>query len=263
MGITRRDTLISGLAAAASGLLLPACQAAPSAPAGADGRTQVYVLGTLHGYHRRSERYSLDVLRRALIRAKPDRLLAEIPPDRIAEAYRSFAEEGRVTEPRTAVFPEYVDVAFPLTRTMDFSIIGTAGWTARLARERTAALERIASDPARRKQWAQHLSARRKFASVLNGRGDDPLFIHTPAYDAIVEEAQTPYQRFFDDDLGAGGWSQINAAHNALINGALDDMSGTGGVAVITFGTLHKYMILRSLAARQDIVLRDPRALFA
>lgn len=263
MTFTRRNTLISGLAAATSSLALPACTAAPPAPAAFDGRTQVYVLGTLHSYHKRSQRYSLDVLRRALVRTQADRLLAEIPPDRIAEAYRGFVEDGRVTEPRTAVFPEYVEVAFPLTRSMDFRIVGTAGWTEKLARERSAALERIANDPARRAQWAQHLAAQRELGRALSGRGDNPLFIHTPAYDAIVERAQTPYQKFFDDDLGDGGWSQINSAHNSLINAALDDMSGGEGVAVITFGTLHKYLILRSLAARDDIVLRDPLALFA
>lgn len=268
MSFSRRDTVFGGLAAAASGLILPACHSAPAersdtAPPPSDGRTAVYVLGTLHSQHKQSARYSLEILRQALRRAQPGRLLAEIPPDRIAEAYRSFEETGEVTEPRTRVFPEYTDVAFPLTREMDFRIIGTAGWTPALARDRAQALERIANDPARQHQWRAHQAAQREFANALRGRGDDPLFIHTPEYDALIERAQTPYQRHFDADLGAGSWTQINAAHNALINGALDEMQGAGGVAVVTFGTAHKYLILRSLAQRKDIELRDPLALFA
>lgn len=232
-----------------------------SAPANVS--TNVYVLGTIHGEHRESALYSLDIFAEALRRAAPDRLLAEIPPYSIAEAYRTFEATGRVTESRTRVFPEYADVAFPLLREMDFEIVGTAGWTRKIADDRSAALNRIANDPARAGQWAEHLAARRALAEATRAQGDDPAFIHTPEYDALVELGQTPYQLYFDDDLGRGGWTQINAAHNTLINMALDNMSGSGGTAVITYGGWHKYMILRSLALRTDIVLRDPRELFA
>lgn len=241
--------------------------AAPLAACMGDERrgdpTRLYVLGTIHSDHRRSKAYSLDVLAGAFRRAEPDILLAEIPPDRIAEAYRSFRFDGKVTEPRTAVFPEYVDVAFPLTREMDFEIVGTAGWTQAIADERQAALARIEHDPARAKQWAEHLAAQAEFSRHVAGHEDDPMFIHTSEYDRLVERAQTPYQRHFDADLGAGGWTRINQAHNALIDAELDRIGGKGLTAMITFGAWHKYMILRSLDQRQDIELLDPRPLFA
>src|SRR3546814_1652548 len=50
--------------------------------------------------------------------------------------------DGKVTEPRTAVFPEYVDVAFPLTKELGFEIVGTAGWTQAIADERQRSEER-------------------------------------------------------------------------------------------------------------------------
>lgn len=254
MACSRRSVLAGVLAAP-----LAACMG----EARRSGPTRLYVLGTIHADHLRSKAYSLDVLAEAFRRAEPDILLAEIPPDRIAEAYRSFRYDGKVTEPRTAVFPEYVDVAFPLTRELDFEIVGAAGWTQEIADSRQAALARIERDPARAGQWAEHLAAQAEFARATQGRADDPLFIHTAEYDRLVERAQAPYQRYFDGDLGAGGWTRINAAHNALIDAALDRISGKGLTAMITFGSWHKYMILHNLARRRDIELLDSRALFA
>ena len=227
------------------------------------GTTQVYVLGTIHGKHRTSENYSLDVLRRALERSKLDALISEIPPDRVAEAKSSFRETGAVTESRTRAFPEYTEVAFPMTRERDFEIVGAAGWTREIADNRRAALATIRKDPARAEQWAEHLAAQAAFARAAGNRRDDPAFIHTDEYDRLAEASRRPYQEHFDADLGAGGWTQINAAHLRLINAALDDISGQGLTAVITFGALHKYMILNSLKERSDIALRNPLKIFS
>ncbi|MEM8726033.1 MAG: hypothetical protein AAGE86_10985 [Pseudomonadota bacterium] len=259
MTYTRRSAMFGSLAAMAVAHPLAGCMAEP---ARAPGTTRVAVLGVIHGRHRTSTRYSLDVLREAIWRSKPDVILTEIPPNRIAEAKSSFAETGEVTEPRTRVFPEYTDVVFPLSRDMDFEIVATAGWTREIADNRGVALTAIESDPARAEQWAEHLAARRNYSRELDGRGDDPLFIHTQEYDAIVERAQTPYQRHFDADLGPGGWTQINRAHTDLINSALDTITGKGLNALVTFGSWHKYMIKRSLAERSDIELLVARALF-
>ena len=228
----------------------------------AEGATRVTVLGTIHSTHRESRKYSLDVLREAVRRAKPDVILSEIPPDRIAEAKRGFAETGEVTEPRTKVFPEYTDVIFPLSEEMDFKIEGTAGWTREIADNRQAALKQIEEDPARAEQWEQHQEARRAYSRELAGRGDDPLLIHSEEYDKLVEKAQAPYQRYFDGDLGPGGWTQINRAHTDLINGALDAITGKGLNALVTFGSWHKYVIKRSVALRKDAVIMNAGNLF-
>ena len=257
--LSRRTVLSSGaLGLAGAGLSLSGCKAASAL----SGLTKVTVLGTTHSNHLKSDRYSLDVLREAVRRAKPDVILAEIPPDRIAEAKRSFAETGTVTEPRTKVFPEYTDVIFPLSKEMPFEIIGTAGWTREIADNRQAALKKIEDDPARGDQWAEHLAARRQYSRDIAGRGDDPLFIHSATFDQIVEKAQAPYQQYFDADLGAGGWTQINAAHTGLIGAALDTVKGQGLSALITFGSWHKYMIKNALLPRDDVELLDPKRLF-
>ncbi len=258
MKTTRRAAILGSIASGIVVHPLIGC-ARPSIP---QGTTRLTILGTIHSTHRQSRSYSLDVLREAIIEAKPDVILTEIPPDRIAEAKRSFAETGEVTEPRTKVFPEYTDVVFPLSREMDFEIRATAGWTREIADNRRAALRRVENDPSRADEWAEHLAARQNYSRELAGRGDDPAFIHTDEYDAIVERAQTPYQRYFDADLGAGGWTQINRAHTDLIHSALDSVTGQGLNALVTFGSWHKYMIKQSLAVRDDIELLDASMLF-
>lgn len=261
MTITRRSFVSRALMAGLASAHLPGCSKTVE---GSDAsKTKLHVMGTIHSNHRQSDTYSLSVLEAAIRKAAPDVILTEIPPDRIEQAITSFRETGRVQEPRTQVFPEYTDVVFPLSREMDFRIVGTAGWTREIADNRSAALERIQNDPDRADQWAQHVAATREYSEKIAGRGDDPLFIHTDEFDRLVEASREPYQRFFDDDLGPGGWTQINAAHTGLINAALDDVSGAGLSALVTFGTAHKYMILRSIEGRDDIELLDTRALFA
>lgn len=259
MTLSRRTVLFRGLGASLAAYPLVGCTAASPVP---EGATRIHVMGVIHSGHRTSQSFSLAVLDRAIRRAAPDVILTEIPPDRVSRAITSFAETGEVQEPRTKVFPEYTDVVFPLSRELDYRIEGTAGWTKDIADNRRAALERIEADPARQAQWQAHREAQRAYTRQIAGRGDDPHFIHTDEFDRLVEESRTPYQRYFDEDLGPGGWTQINRAHTDLINQSLDSISGKGLTALIMFGTAHKYMIRRSLANRGDIVLQDTAALF-
>ncbi|MBV7267477.1 hypothetical protein [Erythrobacter ani] len=263
MKTTRRSAMLGSLAAAtgasAASQTLASCSFDEAAT---DTLTSVSVIGAIHGTHRDSRQYSLEVLRKAVERFEPDIVLSEIPPDRIEEARKSFAETGEVTEERTRVFPELTDVVFPLSREMDFTIAGTAGWTRELAANRSAALTRIENDPARASQWTEHQAAREQYSQSINGSGQDPKFIHTPEYDVLVQRAQTPYQVYFDPDLGPGGWTRINRAHTDLIEDALDRISGQGLKALVIFGAWHKYMIERALMLRSDIELTSARSLF-
>ena len=257
--LSRRNVLRSGFALAAGALPLAACSAAPASRSKSN---RVYVFGTLHRRHLTSEAYSLAVFEAAIRAAQPDVILTEIPPDRVETAIRTFRTIGTVDEPRTSVFPEYTDVVIPLLKPQGWRVIGCAAWTPDIARNRRAALKAIEQDPARREQWAEHRAASRAFAKAVRGRSDDPRFVHTPDFDRLVAASREPYARHFDDDLGAGGWTQINFAHNALINAALDSLSGQGLRVAITFGTAHKYKILESLSARSDVILENTAALF-
>lgn len=259
MKFNRRTAMLSSLAAAAAAHPLVGCAATEPPPSGA---TRLHVMGMIHSNHRTSETYSLSVLKAAIRKAAPDIILTEIPPDRIEQAVTSFQTTGVIDEPRTEVFPEYTDALFPLSQEMGFRILGTAGWTRAIADNRRTALRRIQNDSARADQWAEHRAAQGAYSRVLAGRGDDPLFIHTAEFDQLVETSRQPYQRYFDDDLGPGGWTQINRAHTDLINSALDMVTGQGLTALVTFGSAHKYKILRSIEGRSDIELLDTRSLF-
>ncbi len=230
----------------------------PPAPSPDIGKkNEVIVLGMIHGGFKTSKRYSLDVLRQTIRAIEPDFVLAEIPPNRMDAALKGFAETGRVTEQRTRVLPEYVDVLFPLTREMDFRIIGVAAWNRHMNSFRSAARRRLRNDPAMAQAWSDDKEANSEFRAALRGRGDNPRFIHSLEYDEITRRAFVPDIDYFNDALGPGGWKNINQGHYRLIAMALDRHRGAGKRFLITFGASHKYWILDQLRKREDIILLD------
>jgi len=220
---------------------------------------EVVVLGMVHGTHRTSESYSLDFLEAAVRAVDPDLVLTEIPPNRIEAAKRGFEATGRVTERRVSVFPEYTEVLFPLGREFGFEILPAAAWTEQMNDYRSAMLARIRNDPAYRRDWARHQAARRRFARKLGDRADDPFFIHSRRYDEITREGFAYYDKYFNELLGPGGWTNINAAHYELIEEALDRNAYEGKRILVTFGASHKYWFLDKLRERDDIRLLDPK----
>ncbi len=219
-------------------------------------KTEVIIIGTIHGEHRTSARYSTDVLRRLLIAMKPEFVLTEIAPNRLDAALSEFRATGRITEPRVVRFPEYVDVLFPLTRSLPFTIVPTAGWSRPIDLFRTAALKRIEADPSRRAEWAEYTRANAVSDSIDKAHGaDDPYYINSTAYDLAQTAAHEPYNRLFNVELGPGGWDNINRAHFANIARALDAHRGEGRRIVITYGAGHKEWFMRALLERDDVTI--------
>lgn len=255
-------------------LSLSACQpaetASPSRSAESAGltkaergnKTEVTVLGTIHGGHNTSATYSLGRFEAVLRDIAPDVILTEIPPSRVDAAIASFKNTGQVTERRTRVFPEYVDVIIPLQQELGYAIKGTAAWTPDIAEDRRKALAALAKAPSRGEQWREWQDAKATFSKTLNGRGNDALYIHSEEYDRAVEARYQPYMQYFERDLGAGGWQTINKAHWANIAQELDALTGQGKRVLITFGGFHKYWILRELQKRDDVVLTPARPYF-
>jgi hypothetical protein len=225
-------------------------------------KNRVVVLGMIHSGHKTSDVYSLDVLRDAIIEIDPDLVLIEIPPSRFFAARDEFAKTGTITEPRVSRFPEYVDVLFPLTKTMDFDVYPCAGWTKEMSDARNARLSQWATN--RPDETAEIEAAQKRVEAIMSSEGDpnDPLYIHTDHYDHLVKQAIEPYNRLFNDDLGPGGWDNINIAHYGMIHNALDRHSGEGETILITFGAWHKYWFIEQLKLRDDIELVEPRVFF-
>lgn len=274
-------------------LLLAACaNPATSAAANSDNQSQgqsqsdsdnvvlgddlslppVAVIGALHGTHRSSSAYSLPVIAAAIRRFNPDYVLIELPAEELARAQAQWQQGRRFTAGRVLAFPELTDVLFPLAEKLDFTMLPVAAWSPAIAAQRREKEAGFAADPRYAAQWREHLAARRAMNRALGGRFDDPAFIHSDAYDAIIADGHAPIERHFDALTGAAGWGRINAAHIALMNAALDrivaDHAAQTGKAspphiLILFGAWHKYKIRAALAKRSDVRAIDSAKLFA
>ncbi len=224
-----------------------------------DALNEVVVVGTIHSGHRTSETYDLDLLRELVRAVDPDFILAEIPPDRGDEAMRGWLRDGVISEPRVLRFPEYTDVIYPLIDELGFEIVPTAGWTEPMAQARSAKLKAISEDPTRAADWAAYTAADEAADACIaeHGGSDDPWFIHTDRYDDCSDLGLSVYDELFNDELGLGGWSNINVAHYSHIAAALARHRGEGKRFLITYGAGHKGWFLRQLRTRDDIRLLE------
>ena len=224
-----------------------------------DKKNEVLVLGTIHGSHLTSDEYSIEKLTKLIQEIKPDLILTEIPPNRFEEAMKGFKRDDSISEPRVSRFPEYTEVIFPLSKTMDFEIIPTAGWSASMARERQQKLRAISRDTLRKSDWKQYREANRKSDSIMaiTGNRNDPYFIHTNTYDSISNIGLGAYNRLFNEELGLGGWDNINIAHYWNIEKTLQKYKYQNKRILITYGAGHKAWFLKELRKRDDITLLE------
>lgn len=222
-----------------------------------DDRNEVLVLGLIHGKHLTEPEFSTEVLREMIRKIDPDIILAEIPPDRFPKAMQTYEESGVVNEYRVAQFPEYVDVIIPLTGDMEFTIIPTSAWTEEMANDRLTKMRAIRDDPNREYEWQKYGLAKYIADSIkeASGRQYDPYWINSPTYDNASEIALQVYNELFNEELGLGGWDNINRAHYSNIEKALDEYANQGKRIVITYGAGHKGWFLRELKKREDIKL--------
>jgi hypothetical protein len=223
-----------------------------------DRRNEVVVMGMIHGNHRTSESYGVEVIRQWVRDIDPDYILCEIPPDRLGTALAEYEKTGRISESRVSRFPEYVDAIIPLMDELHFELIPCAAWTQAMADDRRAKLQDYQTE--RPDDYAEMERADQIADDLLQREGlsEDPRKIHTARYDEIVREGLEPYNRLLNDDLGLGGWDNINRAHFALIAAALDRHRGERKLFLITFGAGHKHWFLDRLRERNDIILRNP-----
>jgi hypothetical protein len=222
-------------------------------------KNEVLVLGTIHSGHYTEKEFSLEVLTKLIQEINPDIILTEIPPDRFQSAVEGFKSDDSISEPRVIRFPEYKDVIFPLSKTMNFQIIPTAGWTLSMAQERQKKLRAISQDSTRQKDWESYVAANKESDSImkLTGNKNDPYFIHTNQYDSIYNISLQTYNKLFNIELGLGGWENINIAHYWNIEKALQKYKNQKKRILITYGAGHKGWFLKELRLRDDIKLLE------
>ena len=222
-------------------------------------KNEVLVLGTIHSGHLTEEVFNIDKLTAIIKEINPDIILTEIPPNRFEAAMEGFKRDDSISEPRVMRFPEYTDVIFPLSKTMDFEIIPTAGWTAIMASERSKKLQFISKDSTRTDDWKEYTTSNRLTDSLMEatGKRNDPAFIHTNTYDSIYNISLSTYNKLFNEELGLGGWDNINIAHYWNIEKALQKYKYQGKRILITYGAGHKVWFLNELRKRDDITLLE------
>lgn len=250
----------------ATRLLASLCAATLAACAGTGASksgepAEVAVLGAIHGDHRTSESWGIEELRGVLRAYRPDAVLCEIPPDRLDQALAEFAATGVVAEARVRRFPELTDAVFPLQEELGYAIVPCAAWTQDMADRRREQLS--AWETARPEDSAAVDAGFASINAFVGARGaeDDPRLIHTNAYDEAVRRGMQPYADLFGEELGDGSWEQINAAHWALLDEALDARPGQR--VLIVFGAWHKYWFRDRITEDADLVELDLKPFLA
>ena len=139
-------------------------------------KTEVIMMGMIHGGHRTSESCSLERIRELVIAVDPDLVLCEAPPGRLETALEQDRETGVITEARVRVFPEDVDSLIPLQAERaaagdPFRFVPCAAWRATMAGDRRAALERLEAErPSGRRTMPRGCSPRREWRPASPSR---------------------------------------------------------------------------------------------
>ena len=222
-------------------------------------KNEVIVVGTIHSQHLGSEKYSLKVFADIIKNLNPDVVLAEIPPDRFLIADEQFQRSGKIDEPRVLQYPEFSKVIFPLQKRLGFSLKPVSAWTEEMANTRENRLEEIKADKNKAKDWEIYMEARQLSGKLFENymKEFDPVKIHSDEFDRILNIELQVFSDLFNDDLGKGGWENINQAHYEKIDSELNEITNQKKRVLVIFGSGHKGWLVKKLQSRTDIVLKN------
>lgn len=224
-----------------------------------ENKNELIVVGTIHSQHLNSKKYSLKVFSDIIKNLNPDVVLAEIPPDRFLIANEQFQKSGKIDESRVLQYPEFSSVIFPLQKALGFCLEPVSAWTEEMANAREKKLEEIKADKNRAKDWETYITARELSGELFEDFMEefDPIKIHSDEFDSILNIELQVFSDLFNDDLGKGGWENINEAHYKLIDVALNKITNQKKRVVVIFGSGHKGWLVKKLQSRTDIVSKN------
>ena len=224
-----------------------------------ENKNEVIVVGTIHSQHLTSGKYSLKVFSDIIKNLNPDIVLAEIPPDRFLIANEQFQTSGKIEEPRVLQYPEFSKVIFPLQKVLGFSLKPVSAWTEEMANARESKLEEIKTDVNKEKDWQTYMEARELSGKLFDNFIEefDPVKIHSDDFDRILDIELQVFSNLFNDDLGKGGWENINEAHYKKIDFELNNITNQNKRVVLVFGSGHKGWLVKKLRLRTDINLKN------
>ncbi len=217
--------------------------------------TQVAVMGMIHGTHRTSDLWGIPEVMRTIEAFDPDIICAEIAPDRWSRIERDLTERGVIEDTRVLRFPEYVDEGAILPRMgeLGYRVEPCAGWTQEMSDSRNTIIAEFNAVPERRAEYDRAVEAAVEALPRQSRAEDDPRYIHSPEYDRRQKARLAVYDRYQNDLIGPGGWTNINVAHYREIDRVIRE--NPGARVLVTFGGGHKYWILEQLRLRGDVEL--------
>lgn len=221
--------------------------------------TQVGFLAMTHDQHLTSEVWGLEEVEAAVRAFAPDVLCTEIAPDRWERIDRELRDRDVIEDPRVLRFAEYREVLLRLRREVGYTIEPCAGWSLEMSDLRAARIRMFDEEDRWAGQRAAYAEAlgdgRRRDGVSGGGDSDDPAYLHSDAYDRDQRAELELYDRFQNDMIGPGGWTNINVAHYRQIDRTI--RAHAGQRILITFGGGHKYWMLEQLRRRDDVELVD------
>jgi hypothetical protein len=232
-----------------------------------EGKTEVAILGAIHGSHLKSKAYSVATVIATIRNYRPDVVLVEVPPDLFAPSVARIDRTGFATTRADLAglkwigsFPEIYRGVIPLRKEMGYEVVPVSGWTPQASADRTAFWKGPAKRPPYpdRRRLYDAVAAAVKQIHTRERSTENPAFVNSRHYADLYQLERTLWSACFDDGLGAGGEVAINRAHWARISAALD--AHRGRRVLIVYGAAHRYWFLRELAKRDDVTLLDVAA---
>ncbi len=227
-------------------------------------KTEVAVLGVIHGSHLRSKAYSVDHVVEIVRRFRPESVFVEIPPARFAEILAVVDRKGFRTRAADVkdttwirAFPELYRGILPLRHEMKFEVVPVSGWSPEVNADRRSFWSGAGKSAEQMQRHAIYSRVSREFAAIRKREGgiENAAFYNSRHYADLRQLERTLWSASFDHGLGRGGEVAINRAHFGHIDKALKTRRGRR--ILIVYGAAHRYWFLKELEARSDVQLVD------
>lgn len=215
------------------------------------GRTEVFVVPTLHRRHERSEDFPLELLGALLRQARPDVVLVEVPPVRF-DPVRA-AVSGGTDDDWLLQLPE-LRVAFSVAEELGAEVVPVSGWTRAVNEARRAY---FAAHP--RGPDSEHYErALHQWTDVSEAEEDDPEWILGPRFNRLAAWVDRALSTYAGDELGPADPMRLGAEHMKLVRQAI--AARPGHRFVVLFDARRRWLIEQALRA-DGVHVGDPRAL--
>lgn len=229
------------------------------------GRTEVVILGTMHGAHLTSQRFSLQVVHDIVERVAPDVVLVEIPPDRFEasleelDALGEAAAKDSITDSWLRSFPELWAVVLPQRQRLGYEVVPVSGWKPRVSQDRKAYWDANPNGPAS----SSYREAQQRFveARKRNRASENPCWVNGPEYLELAGAARRALAEAADSELGEAAVMRINEAHWRGIGAAIETHRRQR--ILLVYGARHRWYTQPRIQALEDVTLLDVRDFMA